>query len=67
MKSGVVASERFARRIKTFMAGILVYAELTLYTSLMERIRKPIEVIKQTAGSLPDTGVLLAQDLSRLP
>ena len=54
MESGVAAIQRFAKRIKAFVTGILAHAEFPLHTSLIEGINNRIKVIKRMAYGFRD-------------
>jgi len=54
MQSGIDALIRFARRLKSYLRGILAHSVWPLHTSLLEGINNKIKVIKRIAYGFRD-------------
>ncbi|MEQ9799048.1 MAG: ISL3 family transposase [Salinisphaeraceae bacterium] len=55
MASGITALQRFARRLKPYLYGILARCRHPLHTSVLEGINNTIKVIKRRAYGYRDT------------
>lgn len=54
MESGITALVSFARKLETYLSGILAHAKWPLHTSLLEGINNKIKVIKRVAYGFRD-------------